>query len=246
MKQLMTTFILLPSLLLAQEGKDHIREGNRSYNKGEVEKAGEYYEKALSVDPKDEKAIFNLGDALYRQEKYAEAAEQFEMATAAIENVEERAKAWHNYGNSMLQAGDFQKSVNAFKNALKADPSDDDTRYNLAYAQQKLLQEQQQQKQDQENDDKEDKEDKDEEKEKSDQDKENDEQKDDNEDGEPDPKDQDQEDDKNKQPQPSEQNISKEDAERLLNALNNEEKDVQNKVRKKKMKVGVVKVEKDW
>ena len=240
MKQLMIIFILFPSLLFAQEVKEHIREGNRLYKKGELEKAGEQYQKALSVDPKDEKAVFNLGDALYRQEKYAEAAEQFEMATAAIDDKSERAKAWHNYGNSMLQAQDYGKSVDAYKNALKADPSDDDTRYNLAYAQQMLLQEQQQEKQEEENEDKEDKDDKDEEK--KEQDKENDE----DDDGEQDPKDQDPKDDSDKQPKPSEQNISREDAERLLNALNNEEKDVQDKVRRKQMKVGTAKIEKDW
>jgi len=246
MKKLVILTLLFPSILLAQDAKDHVREGNRAYKKGDIENAGTQYQKALELDPEYQKATFNLGDALYRQEKFAEAAEQFEIAANRIEDDTERAKAWHNYGNSLLQAQQYDKSVDAYKNALKADPKDDDTRYNLAYAQQMVLQEQEQQKQEQEKDeDKEDEENEDKEKEKQDKEGDpDDENKDKDEQGDKGPKDQDPNENKEQPSDP--QRISKEDAERLLNALNNEEKNVQDKVKKKKMKVGTVKVEKDW
>lgn len=250
MKKLLTIALLLPSLLFAQDAKKYLRDGNSSYKDGKMDKAGESYLRALEVAPENEKAIFNMGDALYRQEKYAEAAQQFEMATNKISDDTERAAAWHNYGNSMLQAEDYGKSVEAYKNALKANPSDEDTRYNLAYANQKLQEQQQQQQQDEENKDEENEE-KDEnqdgDKDKEQQDKENEnKENEENKDQEGDQQ-KDQEKDQDPKEQPADpQRLSKEEAERMLNALNNQEKDVQDKVKKKKMKVGVVKVDKDW
>lgn len=243
----MTIALFLPSLLLAQDVKKHLRSGNSAYQEGNMEQAKKSYSKALEIAPDNEKALFNNGDALYRQEKFAEAAQHFEMATAKIENPIERASAWHNYGNAMLQAQDYGKSVQAYKNALKANPNDEDTRYNLAYAQQKLKQQQEQQQEDQENKDQENQEEKEnEEKNEGENDQENkDQNKEQNEQGDQ----QDQKDQQNQQDQqqPADpQRLSKEEAERMLNALNNQEKNVQDKVKKKKMKVGVLKVEKDW
>ena len=238
MKKLIVILLLLPSILLAQDAKKYLREGNTSYKDGNMENAGEHYQKALDAAPENKKAIFNMGDALYRQEKFAEAAQQFEMATSKIEDASERAAAWHNYGNSMIQSQEFGKGVDAYKKALMANPKDEDTRYNLAYAQQKLVEQQQQEKQDKddENEDKKDGDEKeDQEKKDGDKDKDGDQEK-------KDPQDNNEPKDEPGDPQ----QLSKQDAERLLNALNNEEKKVQDKVKKKQMKVTTVKVEKDW
>ncbi|MCK4747177.1 MAG: tetratricopeptide repeat protein, partial [Bacteroidales bacterium] len=126
------------------------------------------------------------------------------------------AHVWHNIGNSLLESQQFAQSIEAYKNSLRLNPGDQDTKYNLAYAKKKL-QEQEQQQQEQQN---------------QEQDQEKQEQ------------DQDQQQQEQQPPRPQE--ISKEDAERMLNAIQQQEKDVKEKVDKKKAAVAKVKTDKDW
>ncbi|MEK6616211.1 MAG: tetratricopeptide repeat protein, partial [Bacteroidota bacterium] len=170
------------------------------------------------------RGAFNLGDAYYKQGKYKEAAEQFEMLTQRKTNNDTLSKAYHNLGNSYLKQKEFEKSITAYKNALKKNMDDEETRYNLAYAQKMLKQQQEQQKQNQD---------------KKDHDKNKDKNKDKNQDKSKDKK----KDDKQEQQQ---QNISKEDAQRLLEALNNDEKKLRDKMNEKKVKVAKTQIEKDW
>ncbi len=110
------------------------------------------YRKALSSNKNYDKANYNLGTALYRQERYDEAAQYFKgVAEQPSADAKLRAKAYHNLGNSLMKQENYSESVNAFKNSLKLDPSDLDTKYNLEYAKQKLKQQQQQQQQNQQN-----------------------------------------------------------------------------------------------
>ena len=230
-------FVLLSILCfqgIAQEDKKYIRKGNNLYEKEDFVGAEENYLKALEKNNQSTKADFNLGDAFYKQKKFAEAAQQFQKVAEKTTDKEIKANAYHNLGNSLLQAEKYQESVNAYKQSLKINPTDDETRYNLAYAK-KMLQQQQQQ----ENKDKDkDKKDEDKKEDKKDQEKKDQENKD--------KSDEKKEGDKDKEQQPQPNQLSKQEAKQMLDALNNQEKKVQAKLKKKKENTQKLNIEKDW
>lgn len=206
--------ILCAGELFAQEADSDIRKGNAAYKKGDRAAAITNYEKARN----DKRGAFNLGNAYYRQDSVHDARNAFEAASALAKDPREQARAFHNLGNSWLREQKWEEAINAYKQALKRSPSDDDTRYNLAYAQKKK---QEQEQKDKNKDQKED------------QDKE---QKQEQQPGKPD------------KPQPQQQpgQMDRQDAERMLDAMQQQEKETQQKAREK-MKVRVKKpIEKDW
>ena len=136
-----------------------------------------------------------------------------------------KAKVWHNFGNSLLESKQYEQSIAAYKNALLNNPADRDTKYNLEYAKLMLKKQQQQQNQQDKNQDKKDQDKKDQDQQKQDQQK----------------KDQ----NKNQQ-QDQNKKISKEDAERMLEALKNDEKKTLAKLKKTQSKAEKVVIEKDW
>ena len=213
------TFMLLPFLLFAQADKKFIRQGNKEYNKGKYQESEVSYRKAIDDNRRSPDAVFNIGDALYKQNKYEEAAKQFADNVNMNEDREKKAAGLYNLGNSFLQGKKLKESIEAYKGSLKLDPDNFEAKHNLAYAQDLLMkQEQQQQQQQQQNQDKENQENKDQ---KNDQEKQNNDQ-------------QNKEQKENQQQQqqkPEEQTISREDAQRLLNSLANDEKNVQEKVK---------------
>ena len=216
-----------------QNDRKVIRDGVRAFNEGEFGESEIQFRKAESINQESYEAEFNTGAALYAQEKYEETVKQYESLLDQTDDVGKTAQIWHNIGNSLLEAQQYAPSIEAFKNSLRKNPSDEETRYNLAYAMQKLK-EQQQQDQDQEQEQQEQDKDQEKEQQEQDQDQENDQQE----------QDQDQENDQQQQPEPRE--ISKEDAERMLKAIQQQEKDVKEKVDKKKAAAAKVKTEKDW
>lgn len=217
---------LMPIAAIAQQDKKFIIDGNKQYEKKNYAEAEKNYSRALGKNKNSYKGAFNLGDAYYKQGKYEDAANQFQRLTHSAASKDTLSKAYHNLGNSLLKSKKYEESINAYKNALKNNPNDEDTRYNLSYAQQMLKQQQQQKNKDN----------KDKKNDKKDKDKKDEKKKD-----KKDEKKQDKE-----KPQPQKDQISKEDANRLLDALQNDEKNLQNKL-KKEPKQGVkVKIEKDW
>jgi len=222
--------LLLPSGFYAQSEKKHLKEGNTLYEKSDYNNAEKEYSKALSKNKNSYKSSFNLGDAYYKQGKYEEAANQFQLLTHSATSKDTLAKAFHNLGNSLLKSKKYQESVDAYKNALKNNPNDKETQYNLAYAQQYLKQQQQQQQKnkDKKDDKKEKKDDKKDKKEKQEENK----------------KDQEKKEEEKKEQEKNK--ISKEDAKRLLDALQNDEKNLQEKMKKGKTKGVKIEIEKDW
>ncbi len=221
------------ALLHAQSERSLLRDGNRSYKQNNFTDAEVNYRKALEKSKELTQGEFNLGDALYKQGRYAEAAEQYRNSAQKHLDEGTKAEALHNLGNALLKDKKIPESIAAYQDALKLNPRDMDTKYNLAYAQAMLRKEQQQQQQ-QKN-------------QKNDKQQQNrqDQQKQDQQKQEQ-QKNQQQKDQKQEQQQAQQkkQQISKEDAERILEALRNEEKDVQKKLHKKVP--ARVKVEKDW
>jgi tetratricopeptide (TPR) repeat protein len=215
--------------VLAQHDEQKlIREGNKYYKKNKFSEAEKNYINALGKKPNSYRGIFNLGDALYKQGKYKESAEQFEILTQRKTSNDTLAKVYHNLGNAYLKQKEYEKSINAYKNALKKNSNDEETRYNLAYAQKMLKQQQEQQQQQQQKQNQDNKE----------QNKKDNENKNDN-------KNKDKNKDENKEQQ-QKQNISKEDAQRLLEALNNDEKKLRDKMNEQKVRVAKTQIEKDW
>lgn len=225
---IIVAYCLFPIASFGQKEKQFIHEGNKQYDIKKYSEAEKNYNQALTKNKDSYKSIFNLGDAYYKQNKFEEAAEQFQILTHKATSKDTLSKAYHNLGNSLLKAKKYQESIDAYKNALKNNPNDEDTRYNLSYAQQMLKQQQQQQKQDKDNKDK--KDNKDQKKE--------------------DKKEQEKKDNKDKKEQEKqeepENKISKEDAKRLLDALQNDEKNLHDKMKKKQIKGVKGQIEKDW
>ena len=225
----------------AQSNRSTINKGVDKYEEKKYTEAEVDFRKVVENSPKNFEANYNLGNSYYKQEKYDDAIKSF---SSSLENAKDdlsRAKVFHNIGNSLLKSNKIEQSVEAYKNAVKFSPNDADTKYNLSYALELLKnkdknqqnkndqnkndqnkQDQQQQNQDQQN---------------KDQNKQDQKQN-------PQPKDQESKQDNTKQQQPKEQKISKEEAQRILDALKNNEKDFQKLLRKK---TGRVKqTEKDW
>jgi len=241
---LIITFILAAvGPVMGQSGRTLLREGNDQYSEEKYSDAEVSYRKALeSVDDVDA-GRFNLGDALYEQGRFDEAVGQYENVLASTREREIRAKAYHNIGNSNLKNKKLEESITAYKEALKLNPKDEDTRYNLEYAKRLLQQQQQQQQQDNKDQDEDDKK---QEKEDNKEQKQDEEQKKDQQ--KKDQQKQDQQQQKNEkpenQPQKPKDRISKADAERILEALKKQEQDLKKKLQKK---VPVrVKTDKDW
>ena len=238
--------VLLSLCTLAQQEKIMLCKGNDAYKNSSPFEAANYYKKSLQEKGDYHKANFNLGNAYYKTAEliktgklpspdksmtpdsaaniiYNQAAEQFEIVAKSISNADTIQKAWHNYGNSKLMQKNYEDAILGYKKSLRLNPNDEDTRYNLAYAQKKLAE----QKKNQQNKDN-----------KQNQDQQKDQQQ---------RKDQQENKDKeNQQKQEQQPQMSKEQAEKMLNALKNEEKKLQ-ALRKKKGEPGQkVKIEKDW
>ena len=230
-------FYILSLLLVASAGqvlaqqktdRDYLRSGNKLYNDSLFIKAEVDYRKALEINPKSTDAMFNLANALLMQQKAQEAMEQYQSVSKIEKNKEKLAQIYHNMGVMLQSAKQLPQCIEAYKESLRNNPKDDETRYNLALAQKQLKDQQQnQQNQDQQQQQQEQKEDK------QDQNKDQQEQ---------DQKDQQQQ---NQQQQQNKNEMSKENAQQLLNAVMQDEKNVQDKV-KKQIQIQGKKLEKDW
>lgn len=226
---------------VAQEERSIIREGNKFFNNKEYEKAELNYKKALEINDKEDRLWNNIGTAQYRGGNYSNADSSFFKTLEYAKTNKEKANAYYNIGNTRLQAGDYENSIKAYQNALKLDPTHDQSRYNMAVAtkiqeqQQGGSGEDQQQDKNQQNqkDQGKDQKDKNDKKDQGqgNQDKKQDDQKDKGD---------------QKQPQPKESQMTREEMERFLESLQQKEKDVQQKIEKEKYNSQQRVVEKEW
>jgi tetratricopeptide (TPR) repeat protein len=261
------------NLLQAQEGKinNHIYEGNTEVEDGALVAAEKSYRKALSLAPEAPTALHNLGNTHFLAEQYEEASQRFFQTQKFSSSKEDKQKAFHNMGNVFMKKKEYQKAVEAYKNALRNNPFDDETRYNYALAKELLENEKppeeqeqddnkdQKDQQDQEKEDDQEKDQNDQEgdqenKDEQDPNKEGDEGEENKDEGEPknegdqNKKEQDQQ---NKEPEkqkqaPKKGQLSPQQVQNLLDAMNNQEKKVQDKVNAKKVKGVPVRGKKDW
>jgi tetratricopeptide (TPR) repeat protein len=239
-------------------------EANQELSSDNFIQAEAEYRKAISKSDKNSIAPYNLGNAYYKNDSYSEAFGRFKQAGEVASQKENKHKAFHNMGNVFMKRKEYDKAIEAYKEALRNNPSDEETRYNLALAKELAKKEKDQQKdgdkeeekdqkdkkeedQDKENkgDNKEDQEKKDEDKKDGD---EEDQEKEENKKGEGDDKKeqpkQGQQPEEQKQPRPNQ--LSPQQIKNLLEAMQNEERKVQEKMDAKKVKGVKTKNVKDW
>lgn len=247
----------------AKEAAVHLSEGSRAMQKDEFIDGEASYRKAISIEDTKATGNYNLGNAYYLNSKNDEALSRFAKAASKAAAKPERHQAFHNLGNTLMNKKDYAGAVEAYKNALRNNPTDDETRYNLALAKDLLEKNPPQGGGDDDNKDQ-DKDDKDEQDKQEQQDKENQDKKDGDDKEDQENKDKgDQEDDKGKpdepkdpkdeqgkgdqqEQQPTPGKLSPQEVKNLLESMNNEEKKVQDKINAKKQKGAKIKSEKDW
>ncbi len=235
--------LLLVNCGFSQSNRSTLNEGVDKYDEKKYTDAEVDFRKVVESSPKSFEANYNLGNTYYKLEKYDEAIKSYQSAFENAKDNESRAKIFHNVGNSLLKSNKIEQSVEAYKTALKYNPNDQDTKYNLSYALE-LLKNKDKNKQDKNDQNKNDQNKQDQQQQQNqNQDQQN---KDQNkQDQQQQPKDQEAKQDNTKQPQQQkEQKISKDEAQRILDALKNNEKDLQKQLRKVKAKVR--KTDKDW
>ena len=232
----------LPVAAQTATESDHIRRGNRFYADSLYEKAEVEYRKALELNPQSVDAIYNLGNALFyqipqsqekAQEKGQEAMQQYVTAAKLETDKKKLAQINHNLGTLLYMAQQYPQSIEAYKEALRNNPHDDETRYNLAKAMHMLKQQEQQQQnqnQDQQNQDQQEQQ--------QNQEQQQEQQNQQNQQNQ-------QQEAQQQQAQQSEEEISKENAEQMLNAVMQDEKDIQEKVKKMQQQRGKT-LDKDW
>ena len=226
----MVLVLLMVSLsTYAQKEASDVRHGNRQYRKQNFTEAEIDYRRGLETNKNSYEAHYNLGDALFKQDKYADAQAEFETAAKILDKDKDKAryaKSMHNIGNCAFAQQQYDQAVAAYQESLRANPKDNDTRYNLVKAmemlQQQQQQQQQQQNQDQQQDQKQDQQQQQQQQEQQQQEQQQQEQ----------------------QAQQSEDQMDKETAEQILEALEQDEQDTQDKLQRQQGKKR--RVEKEW
>ncbi len=238
MKRIFTLCIVLCAWcfgLFAQQEASHIRRGNHDYKAGNFTDAEVDYRRGLEANDQSFQGHYNLGNALFRQDKYPEAAEQYAKASELLQKGAQRVNevpkadrerlshAYHNLGNALYGQQQYGEAVKAFENALRLNPKDNDTRYNLVKALKKMQQQQQNQN--------------------NDKNQQNQQQQQQNQDQNQNDNNQNQEEQQQQQQQPENQ-MDKETAEQILQALEQDEQDTQDKMQR--VQGQKRRVEKEW
>lgn len=249
---ILLTMILLSVAAFAQPDRKYVRKGNNDYKDGNYQQAEVEYRKALEGNPASYKADFNLGNALYKQKQYDAAAAKYAGLAEKESDRQKLGRYYYNLGNALFEKKSYQESIEAYKNALRNMPGDLDAKHNLQLALRMLNEQQQQQQQQQQNkNNQQQNQDQQQEQEggenQKNQDQQNQKQQDKNQQDKNQQQEQKgQESQDGNQPQQVKGQISPEDAERILQALENEEKDVMKRVQEKKERAQKVQSDKNW
>ena len=218
-----------PVMLQAQSDRSEVRAGNREFKKGEFREAELDYKRALEEDSTSVTAKYNLGNALYKTESYSEAELYLKGLGDSLKSVSasKASDCFHNSGNLALKQKKYQEAVDAYKESLRLEPDNFETKSNLAYAQKMLKEQQQQQQQQQNQQDNQNQQDQNQQQNQNQDQQDNrdqDNQQDQN-------RNQDQQDNQNQQNQPQ---ITPQAAQQMLQAIEDKEKQTQDKVKKVK------------
>lgn len=245
MKNFILYIILMLSFAVSAQEKDKtLPKANAEYAEKKFAEAEANYRISNSKFPKRTVSAYNLGNAIYKQNQIEEAKLAYGRAIENIKSRPQKHKLYHNLGNVFMKEKNYSGAVEAYKNALRNNPSDEETRYNLALAKQKLKEnppkgdDKKDKKDDKKKDDKDKKDDKKDDKKENEKEKEKPSDNGDKKDNKPQ--------EGQSKPKPAPGGISQQRLENLLDAVNNEEKKVQDKVNAKKGKGKTIQTEKDW
>lgn len=233
--------LLVSGMLFSQEKDKNLFNGNQSFTDKKYSDAEQEYRVTQSKkSPKKAVAGYNLGNSIYRQNQQGEAQIKYIQALETAKTKTEKHRIYHNLGNTFMLEKNYEAAVEAYKNALRNNPFDEETRYNYALAKKKKKEnpppkggnnnkkpQPKNNKNDKGNSDKDNK---------KDQNKEGDKDKDKG--------DGDKKENKNDSPKPS--GADKQRIDNILDAVNNAEKKIQDKVNEKKVKARPASNEKDW
>lgn len=225
MRELRYIYLLLlvfvPVAVFSQSDRQHIRNGNKAYRNNTFSKAETEYRKSIAKNSDNAIAQYNLGCAMMQQGNDSVAIAQFEKAAKMEKNSLNRAMAYHNMGYVLQKRQNYSDAIKAYQNALRNNPDDADSRYNLVMCQ-KLLKKQQQQKQQKQQQQKQ-------------QDK-NSKNKDKNKDKK----------ENNKNRKPDQNKMDRQNAEQLLNAVMQKEKNTQDKLQRVQRQPSRKNLNKNW
>lgn len=139
MRHIVWILLLCTLTVSAQKSdRDYIRSGNRLYKDSLYAKAEVDYRKAIELNSHSSHAYFNLGNALLRQQKAKEAMEAYETAVKVENNKMRQGHIYHNMGVILQSQKQFAPAIECYKNALRRNPHDDESRYNLVLCQHQL------------------------------------------------------------------------------------------------------------
>ena len=223
-KKIATLFLLLVSAVTAsaQSDRHFVQQGNKQFHAGNYADAEVSYRKAIEKNPRNPQAVYNLGVALMKQQKDSAAVQQFMDAGKLETNPLRRAQSYHNAGVICQGKKMYGEAIDVYKEALRNNPADDETRYNLELCKrQQKQQQQQQQKQDQKQQQKQDQK-------------------------QQQKQEQQQKKAEQQQQQKQEQQMSRENAEQMLNAAMQEEKQTQQRMKKAQQQPNRRKLDKNW
>ncbi len=234
--RLILILFVFPLVAYSQSARGKVAEGNRLFTSEKYDEANNKYRDALIDLPDSPQIRFNIGNTQYKKKKYEEAIGEFEKSLSS-DDIVTQSKAYYNLGNTLYRMDKLPESILAFTQTLKLNPDDIDAKYNLEFVRKKLKdqaqkqpqdnqQQQQQQQQQEQNQSQQD-------------------QQQENQDENQEQKQDQKQDQEQQQAQQDEQKMSKQDAERILDALENDEKDLQ-KDRKVRSAAGDGRVAKDW
>ncbi|RKX32108.1 MAG: hypothetical protein DRP46_01840 [Candidatus Zixiibacteriota bacterium] len=204
--------------LSAGDFADMVDKGNKAYLEGDYKTALDYYHQAEVERPETPELDYNIGSALYHEQKYEEAVDKLQKSMMT-DNVDNEAAAHYNLGNVYYRMGDYQNAIMSYQRSLELNPDDIDAKYNLELARKMLKEQMKPEQQDQQQ------------QQQQQQQQEQQDQQQQQEQPQPQEDEQNQQEQQQQQPQPQDQQdeneMSKEDAERILNALKDDEKDLQ-------------------
>ncbi len=232
--------LIFPFSVYAQGGHKQVAEGNKLFAEEKYDEANNKYRDALIESPESPIIHYNMGDVLYKKRNYEEAMKSYEKALSS-DDVLLQSKSYYNMGNTLYRMGKLPESILMYKKALELNPDDEDAKYNLEYVRAKLKDtaqkqpqsnQQQQQQQEQQNQDQ------NQNSQEQEQQQEQQAQSENNED------EQQQQQEEQQAQAEQEQEISREDAERILDALQNEEQELLKQ--QKPVKKGSAFRGKDW
>ena len=225
---LLTLFLLVSLLSFSQTDRDYIRSGKKAFRKGNYAQAEVEYKKSLSVNPENTQALYNMGCALMMQKKNTDAVKYFQKSGDKESNKLRKSKSYHNIGVICQASKMYDNAIEAYSEALRSNPSDNETRYNLALCQ-KLRKNQDKDKKKNNDKDKKNKNGGNKDK-KEKQDKEKDKN----------------ENNKNEQKKQDQPQMSKDNAEQLLNAAMQQEQQTQQRLNKARQQQQTRHFEKNW